>query len=295
MILVTGATGFVGRHLCHALKAAGHEVRALVRGTSPLDVLPEGIHTAVGDVVTGHGLGDACAGCDTVVHLVSIIRETKTMTFDKVQVGGTAHLLAAATEHGVARIIYVSALGTGRGIPTGYFETKARAESLVRASGLEWAILRPAIVLGKGAGFATALTGLMRKGPVIPVAGSGQVRMEPIAVEDLGAAVCVLLVGEDLWRRVSEIGGPEAVTFNDLLRLTAGQLGLRKPLVHIPLPLMFPLARLMALLPGEPPVTVDELTMLAHEALCEPNALPEFGVTPTPLAEALAKSIGGKE
>ena len=295
MILVTGATGFVGRHLCHALKAAGHEVRALVRDTSPLEVLPGGIHTAVGDVVTGHGLGDACGGCDTVIHLVSIIRETMTMTFDKVQVGGTAHLLAAATENGVGRIVYMSALGTGRGIPTGYFETKARAESLVQASRLGWAILRPAIVLGKGAGFTRALVGLMRKGPVIPVAGSGRARMEPIAVEDLSAAVCALLGREDLWRRVSEIGGPEAVTFNDLLRLTAGQLGLRKPLLHIPLAVMFPLARLMGLLPGEPPVTVDELTMLAHEALCDPNALLEFGVQPTPLSQALARSIGGKE
>ena len=294
MILVTGATGFVGRHLCHALIAAGHEVRALVRDTSPLEVLPAGIHTAVGDVVTGHGLGEACASCDTVIHLVSIIRETKTMTFDKVHVGGTAHLLAAATECGVARIVYMSALGTGRGIPTGYFETKLRAESLVQASGLEWAILRPSIILGKGAGFAQALLGLMHRGPVIPVAGSGQTRMEPVDVGDLAATVCALLANGSHWRRISDIGGPEAVTFNDLLRFTAAQLGVRKPLAHIPLPLMFPLARMMALLPGEPSVTVDELTMLAHEALCDPNTLREFGVAPTPLAEALAKSIGGR-
>ena len=294
MILVAGATGFIGTHLCHALKAAGHDVRALVRDTSPLEVLPEGVHTAVGDVVTGHGLSEACAGCDTVVHLVSIIRETKTMTFDKVHAGGTAHLLAAATETGVRRVIYMSALGTGRGIPTGYFATKARGEELVQASGLEWAILRPSIVLGKGAGFASALMGLLRKGPVIPVAGSGQTRMEPVDVADLSAAICALLAGAVGWRRASEIGGPEAVTFNDLLRLTAALVGVRKPLVHIPLPLMFPLARLLALLPGEPPVTEDELRMLAHEALCDPNALPDFGVTPTPLAEALAKSIGDR-
>jgi NADH dehydrogenase len=273
-------------------------VRALIRHDSRLDVLPEGIHTAVGDVVTGHGLAAACADCDTVVHLVGIIRQTREITFDKVHVGGTTHVVEAATEAGVRRIVHMSALGTGRGIPIAYFETKLRAEEIVRRSGLTWAILRPSVIIGPGSGFVQAVLDLVRKYPVTPVAGPGTVRIEPVDIDDLCAAVRALVGRDDLWGKVYELGGPEALTFNELLQLSAAAVGVRKPMIHIPLGLMFVMARLTAILPGTPPVTTDELRMLGYEALCQSNGFAELGadalsgVAPVSYTDALAKALG---
>src|SRR5690625_4688633 len=111
-VLVTGASGFVGRHVCRRLLADGHEVTGLSR---TLDGLPEGVAFRAADVSTGDGLADAVDGQDAVIHLVGIIRETRGSSFDAAHVSGTANVLAAMQATGPRRLLHMSALGARTG------------------------------------------------------------------------------------------------------------------------------------------------------------------------------------
>ena len=141
-VYVTGATGFVGRAVIQALRAEGHVVRCLVRRGSEADLHGfEAIERVEGDILGPPGSLEAgMAGCDTVIHLVGIIREHKSrgITFDRLHRVGTNNVLAAAAAAGVRRYLHMSALGARAGARSRYHQTKWAAEEAVRTSGLAW-------------------------------------------------------------------------------------------------------------------------------------------------------------
>jgi len=259
VILVTGASGFVGRHVVREL-ASGAHVRAMVRtarGAAALDGVD--CELVRGDVTDPASLRVAARGMRTIVHLVAIV-EGSPAAFERVMAAGTGNLLEAARESGVRRIVLMSALGTGPGATVPYFRAKWAAEQAVAACGIDHAVLRPSFVFGTDGGALPRFARIARLFPLTPVIGPGTQRVQPIWIDDLVRAVQLAVDAEGTNGPI-ELGGPEAVTWSELWRRLKAALGTRRPAIHVP----FWLARgPAALFERIPPalLTLDQLRML---------------------------------
>jgi uncharacterized protein YbjT (DUF2867 family) len=294
VILLTGATGFVGRHVAHALRAESRDVRCLVRDPGRAETLVTwGCELAHGDVTDATSLRRAVSGCDVVVHLVAIIAGSRS-EFERVMEEGTRNLVAAAHEAGVRRFVLMSALGVSeetKGL-TPYYAAKWEMESAVKGSGLEYVIFRPSFIFGRDGGILPMLVRQVRWSPLSPVLGDGERRLQPIWVEDVASHFAGSVERPAATNRTFELGGPDTVTWNELYERIAKVLGKRRARVHIPFSVVRPAAALVERLP-RPPVTRDQLTMLeAGDNVCDMGpALQVFGLGVLSLDEQLRRAV----
>jgi NADH dehydrogenase len=261
-VAVTGGTGFVGIHTVRALKDAGHEVVVVARGTVRQ---PKGERVTFvrADVTNSPKLVEIFTGCDAVVHLVAVIREKGRQTFDRVNREATVRVAEAANEAKVGHFVYQSALGADPDPRFPYLVSKWSAEQAVRANGIPYTTLRPGLIFGPGDAFFTLLTRMMRIEPVIPIAGNGRTLFQPIAIQDVTRCI-VLSVQRGPSGRVHEIGGPDQLTYDEIILTIKSELGMHRKLAHVPVPMMMPLAFMMEKVLPNPPVTRDQLRMLAR-------------------------------
>ena len=233
-VLVVGASGFLGRHLLERLASRGHEVRAVARRGRP-DEAPDRAEVTwlAADVTEEEQVAGLARGCEVVVHLAGIRRETEGQTFRAVHVEGTRHLLAEAGRAGAERIVLVSALGATAGSDP-FFRTKARAEALVRDSGLEAAILRPAVVFGPGDHFVSAVVRWLERFPVFCVPRAWDGPVQPASVEDVADALCQCVEREDVVDRTYTLAGPEPLTLAEVVRTVSRVKGLRRAVLTLP-------------------------------------------------------------
>ena len=290
-VLLTGGTGFIGPHVAHALRARDESVRALVRNPARATRLTAwGVELATGDVTDPASLSAACEGVDTVVHLVSIIKGS-TADFERIMTQGTRNLVAAAQGAGVRRFVLASALGldetTKDAVP--YFAAKWEMERTVKESGLDHAIFRPSFVFGRDGGVLPTFVRLARFAPVTPIVGPGTQKLQPIWVEDL-AQYYAHAVAEPV-SGTFELGGPEAVTWNEFWERLKRTLGVRRPSIHMPFGVMRVQAALTERLPGAP-VTRDQLTMLelGDNVVTDTRAVETFQLPLVPLDEQLRRA-----
>jgi len=287
MILVTGGTGFIGRHVVPRLVEGGEKVRVASRGSRKA-TLPAGVDQVTADVGSGEGLAQAMAGVDKVAHLVAVITEKGAQRFDAVIRGGTANVVSEAERAGVKKLVYLSAIGAAPDPKYPYWHAKWQAEQTVTASNLNWTILRSSLVFGPEDDFFNRLNRLIRRMPVAPVAGNGKTRFQPVWVEDVVSCVVACLNDGVHDREVVEIGGPEYYTYDEIIDLIRQKIGTRKPKVHVPLWLMRPAARVLQAVLPSPPVTTEQLAMLSKDNVTALDAVPKaFGFTPTSFREAL--------
>ena len=296
MIFVTGATGFIGRHLVKQLSDAGVSVRAFVRdGSKTSRVELPGVKVVRGDVLREGTLEYGMDGCKAVVHLVGVIRETKTFTFQQAHVESTKNALDAAKRRGLKRFVYVSALGAKQGAKTKYFRTKWQAEELVRGSGLDWTIVRPSVVYGKHGEFFDSLLKLVRA-PLTPIIkpGMNSGLLQPIYVDDLAAVLAKIATDSEgkTFGKEIECGGPSRMTTEAMLEVVA--LMSRHKLRKVSVPLS--LAKLMMgtgkILGIKTPVTNEQLQMLRENNVCNDKVLKvEFGITPRTFQEGVRASL----
>ncbi|MHB8791949.1 MAG: complex I NDUFA9 subunit family protein [Thermoleophilia bacterium] len=290
-VFVTGATGFVGRHIASRLVEDGHGLRCLVRSTeSDAAWFLKGIGAEVveGDIHVSHSLAYGAAGCDAVVHLVGIILERPEVTFEKVHVEGTRNMLTAADAAGIKRFVHMSALGTRSGAEAAYHRTKWDAEEVVRASGLDYTIFRPSIIYGPGGEFINMLKKQIRLLPVVPVIGNGRYRMQPISVDDVAACFSSSLTTAAAVNKVYEIGGPEALAYDEMIDTICRLMGKRRVKAHVPVALVRPVAWFSEKAMPKPLLTRDQLAMLLADNICDITAMrEELGVEPLSFAEGL--------
>lgn len=294
MILVAGGTGFLGRAIVAALRHEGHVVRVLSRGThgNPW-ARDRGVSLVEGDVRDPATLGDAVAGCDTVViavqfpgHPVEVPK--KGLTYDEYDRKGTENLVAAAKKAGVQRIVYLSGANVGTGRSEEWFVAKDRAEQAVRGSGLTWTIFRPSWVYGPRDKSLNRFAQFARALPFVPLPGPGTARVQPMHVDDLGTAVALALKLPAAENQVIEVGGPQLLSFKQIVRIMLQVMGKRRLVLPTPTPLVKAGAALLYRLPGRPlsPRAVD---FVNAEGAVDTRALHDLlGFHPRALAEGIA-------
>ena len=290
-VFLTGGTGFVGSEVLRQLVAAGYIVRALVRkGSEDKLAVMQNVEVYPGDVTDAASLVNALAGCDAVIHLIGIIREFpgRGVTFNKMHVESTRHVLEAAAKQGVQRYLHMSANGTREHGITAYHRTKWQGEELVRASSLDWTIFRPSLIFGPGCEFVNMLASLVRKLPVVPVIGDGKYRMQPVDVKQVAASFVKALEMPESIGATYQLGGGASYSYDEILDLTARALGKEKACkIHQPLFMIRPMIKLMQ---GFElfPITEDQLKMLIEGNVCDPKAWAQaFALKPVSYAEGI--------
>lgn len=289
-VAVTGANGFVGRHLVAQLLQRGHDVRALIseRPGAEKDLPESGgsqLDVRRADVRKPDSLHGAFDGIDAVVHTVAVPTERE-QKFAEVNVAGVAHVVAEARRAGVGRIVHMGALRADPDSPYPYLRSRGQGEALVTGSGIPHVVLQSSLLFGKGDDFFPRLAFTLVF-PVVPVPGDGKARFQPIHVDDIAQALVNAVERREI-TGVHEIGGAEPVTYDEMLAETMRATGKRRPTLHVPVPLMKPPAVVMGLVMADPPVTVAQLDLLAVDNTPRKNALEAvFGVHPRPFRGAL--------
>ena len=283
-IALFGGTGFVGSHIVDTLCAARHEVSLLVRPGSEHKVPNTTIwRTTPGNLNNDAALDETVLGCDAVIYSVGLLREfpKRHITFENAQYEGVVRAAAAAKRANVRRFILISANGIKMpGTP--YQETKLRAEEHINASGLDTTIFRPSVIFGDPKGtmeFATQLFRDMIASP-LPALGffsgfsprSGQILMSPAYVGDVAAAICNSLEQKSAIGKTFALGGPETLSWPEMIRRIAAAANRRKWILPMPIGPMKLAASLFDWLPFFP-VTRDQLIMLAENNVADPATL----------------------
>jgi NADH dehydrogenase len=266
VILVTGATGYVGGHLVARLVGGAEPVRGLVR--RPDAKLPAGVDSVRGDVTEPESLPAAVEGVEMVIHCAAITGDRKEPyrgAYDRVNREGTANLVAAASAAGVKRLVVMSGLGC-KPAPAGtYMATRWGLEEAVRQGGIPYVILQPSVLFGAGAPFVGALAGLARWSPVLPALGGGRTRFQPLWVEDLVTCLVAALTRDELLGAEHALGGAEILTFREILQTIAAALGKRRLILPLPLGIASLQARALTALLPNPPLTPAAIELFSFE------------------------------
>jgi uncharacterized protein YbjT (DUF2867 family) len=291
-ITVFGGTGFIGRHLVALLLQSGETVRQAVRHPHRIKLAtgatssPEIVQA---DILDETSVGSAIGGADAVFNLVGILTETSTQTYRTIHVEGARRIALAAQNHGVTRVIHMSALGASPTSPAISDRTKAEGEEAVRAAFPQATIVRPSLVFGEDDHFFSRFAAMIRSSPVLPLIGGGITRFQPVFVGDVAAGLLELLRGSDTVGKTYEFGGPQVYSFNALLELLLAALTRQRILLPIPFAMAEMQAGLLELLPN-PPLTRDQVRLLKTDKVVsgrEPT-LGDLGVQSRRLDDFLA-------
>ena len=300
-VLVTGATGFVGREIVRQLRVAGHTIRILIRNPhSPRIrelVSSWGAEVHPGNVLEAASLEGALSGFEAVIHLVGIISEVGECTFENVHTRGTQNMVAAARQARIRRFIHMSALGTRPDAVSRYHQSKWAAEELVRHSGLGFTIFRPSLIYGPEDQFINLFANVIRRSPVVPLMGSPRARFQPVPVEAVAAAFTRSLGEPRSVGQTYDLCGPETLTLSDIVDRIQDVVGKRRLKLRVPLSLARCQAACMEfvfprLLRKAPPFNRDQLLMLQEDNVGNPQPANElFGLRPVPLQEGIARYV----
>ncbi len=270
MILITGCSGFVGSTLAAVLVNAGHRVKGLARHPrqDQHGDFPD-IPMVAGSILEPDSLDRTMEGVDTVIHLVGILVEKGAQTYESVHHQGTRNVLTAALKAGVKRYLHMSALGTREGAASQYHQTKWAAECAVRESNLAWTIMRPSVIFGPRDNFVNIFINMAKFAPALPLLGSGSAQMQPVWVEDVARCFLLALDKPETIGRTYELGGPDRLTFREILEAILEARNKRRLLLPIPFALLKPQAALMERLLPTPPLTNDQLIMAQEDNTCD--------------------------
>jgi uncharacterized protein YbjT (DUF2867 family) len=296
MILVAGGTGFLGAAIVRELAR---------RGVGPIAVMSHrpdaarsrfpGLNVSVraGDARDAASLRRAVEGVETVISSMQfpnfpVENPRKGYTFEEIDARGNERLVTAAKEAGARTYVYLSGVGAAPDAAKHWFRAKWQAEQAIKSSGLRYTIFRPSWVYGPEDHALNRYVTFARKLPFVPVIGNGQQRLQPVFVEDVARCVADSLTLEAAANEVFEIGGPDVLTMNDIVRTMLRVMGKKRLVLNMPVFLARLAATLMARLPNTP-LSAEVVEFAIAEALADNTRLLQvFDVRLTPLAEGLA-------
>ena len=282
---MTGATGFLGRHVVKALDDVGIEVRCLIHTPGKEQALERrNVDVHYGSVGDPDSISAALYRVDAVVHLVAVIRERGSATFEAVNHRGARNVARAAAQAGVKHLVHVGAIGSVDDARLPYLHSKWMGEQAVMAAGVPYTIIRSSILFGPGDEFVNSLAGLVKAFPVAPVAGRGRNRFQPIAVDEAARCVALAVRGQGPLGETVEVGGPQQMSYDEILDAICRTYKARRLKMHIPLFAMRPMVRMMESVLRRPPVTADQLRMVSLDNVAELGTVQKvFGFSPRPL------------
>jgi NADH dehydrogenase len=291
-ILVTGGTGFIGQALVRHLAEAGYHVRILLRASSQSPNLPRSVpvEVSVSSLADERGLRAAMVGVDTVYHLAGAEWRGAYASLMEIDIRGTQNVVAAAADARVGRLFFVSHLGADRASAYPVLKAKAIAEEYIRRSGIDYTIMRAAIVFGRNDGFTTGLAQLLASIPrFFLVPGDGESLLQPLWVEDLATCLTWALEDERTFNQMYEIGGPEYLTFNQVAQIIMEELGIQRKLIHLRQPYLRALTVFLENILPSTPVSVYWLDYLATNRASSLDAIPRlFNLMPSRFSQRLA-------
>lgn len=283
MILVTGGTGFVGRHLVEQLIASGKQVRILLRPSKKSPNLPKGtpVEAAVCSLLDERGLRAAMRGVDEIIHLASTERHSSRAELQNVDIHGTQTLAAAAAQSGVRRILFLSHLGAERASAYPVLKAKAMAENAIVNSGVPSTILRSAVIYGPGDQFTVSLARLLRLSPgIFLIPGDGDSLLQPIWISDVISCLLTALENQQFAGQTISIGGLESLTFRQVVEQVMHSAGVRRRLVSVSPTTLRTIALFTDMFTNFP-VSIFWLDYLSANRTTQLDSLPRtFGILP---------------
>ncbi|MGB8682228.1 MAG: NAD(P)H-binding protein [Candidatus Binatus sp.] len=295
IVALAGGSGFIGRAIARRLLAAGGvKLRVLTRnpGTARARLDLTGVDFVQADIVQPASLADALKNANTIVDAIQfdgypVENPRRGLTFERVDYGGTVALLEAAKHAGVQQFIYISGAAADENSTHPGFRAKGRAERAIRESGLTYTVFRPSLVYGPEDKVVNGLARAIRFAPVFGVPGTGRQKVQPVLVDDLAA--CVMLAVSGRGRNGTyDIGGPDLMTFDEMMRIIMDASGHRRPLFHIPETVMRGVGGLLEKLP-KPILSRDAITFVTADNACDIEPLvDEFGINLTPARVGMA-------
>ena len=287
MILITGATGYIGHYLVARLVALGERPRCLVREMDRAKrILPaDKVELVQGATISPASLDAAVQGVDTIVHAAFLTADRKQSTgneYEKTNVQGTAYLIQAAKKAGVKRVIEIGGLGTRPDKPGSYMQGRYLAEKMLKESGLDWTIIQPSVLFGKNAPFIKGLVDLIRTSPIVPLIGGGKIMFQPIYVEDVVTVIIKVL--EDpvsTANKTYTIGGPAYYSFTQIIDALLQATHKQRIKVPAPTSLVGIGAAVMEAVLPKPPLTKAAMGLFTFDNTTDLHSVErDFGFTP---------------
>lgn len=287
-VAVTGASGFVGTHLCRALIADGWKVRALVhnpaKAAARLAHLP--VELKVGDIRDSDYVTDVFRGSGAVVHLAAVAIEHGDATYEDVNTAATRTVLDAAAHAKVERFVHMSQNGADSRSPYRFLRSKGEAQDMVVASGLRWTVLRPSVIFGPEDEFVNVIARLVRLTPlVLPLPGGGRARFQPVFVDDIAKVIVSALRSSSTVGAICPLGGPAPLTLHQMTERILTAMRTDRKIISMPMAMVKPAVAALERIVPNPPVTTTLLDLLSIDNTVPGNSITSvFEVHPTPFA-----------
>lgn len=286
MILVTGASGYVGNNMVRRLVQLGKPVRAMVgnpeKALKRLSDIESKIEIVKGDVTRPETLTEWMQGVDVVIHLVAIAIEKGGRTYEQINITGTDNVLAATKAAGIKRFLNMCQAGATPTHFSRFLKSKGIAQQHVAESGLNWTAFRPSVIWGPQDEFANVQARLIQMTPIIfPIVGDGKAKFQPVYVGDVVEAFVRSIDDPSTYGHEYELGGPEVLEYEEIVKRVLKALGTRRMLVKVPVPILRPAVIGMQTVLPAPPVSTTLLELLAVPNVVQDNALiSKFGMQP---------------
>mgnify|MGYP003401689310 CR=1 FL=1 len=284
-ICILGGSGFVGNYIVRLLAEQGLAVRVITSKrdhAKALFVFPS-VEIVEGNIHDEAELARMTKACDAVVNLVGVLHDSRKpgQGFERAHVELTRKVIAACKVNKIQRLLHMSALKADLNGPSAYLRSKAKAEQLVRESGLEWTLFCPSVIFGEGDSFLNLFSSLLTVAPALPLAGASA-KFQPIWVEDVAQVFANSLDNRATYGQSYNLCGPKIYSLRELVQLVARIKGVTRLVVGLPGPVAYVQALLMEYLPGKL-MSRDNLLSMQSDNVCGCDFPAEFGFTPTAL------------
>lgn len=290
LVTIIGGSGFVGRHIVRALAREGYRIRCACRRPDlaghlqPLGNVGQ-IQPVQANIRYPESIETVCTGSDIVINCVGILAPSGQQTFATVQSHGAEVCARAASTAKAKSFIQISAIGADEDSEAEYARSKAEGEERAASAFPGAIILRPSIVFGPEDDFFNRFAAMARFSPALPLIGGGNTKFQPVFAGDVAKAVCAAIDGKASAGAVYELGGPEEMSFRQVLEFILEHTNRKRLLVPVPFPVAKFIAMFTQILPGSP-LTVDQVRMLeddnvvSKEAAKEGRTLEGLGISP---------------